>query len=64
VEYNAHEEGQKVVNEWLQEDRGLPVTLGISKLGLRIIGALKAAYEAGQQSQQKTEQQEPSTDQG
>ena len=35
-----------LMNAWLQETRGLPVTLQLTKLGLRIAEALTAAYSS------------------
>lgn len=36
-----------LVNAWLDETRGLPVTLQLNKLGFKIIEALESAYQAG-----------------
>lgn len=37
----------QLVNRWLQETRGLPITLQLTKLGFAVINGLEAAYKAG-----------------
>jgi hypothetical protein len=45
--FDATAETNALVNGWLEEQAGLPITLSISKLGIRIVQALNAAYETG-----------------
>lgn len=37
----------QIVNDWLEEAAGLPITIGLSKLGFQIINGLEAGYRAG-----------------
>lgn len=45
--FNAVEITNDLVNAWLDETRGLPVTLQLSKLSFKIIEALQNAYTHG-----------------
>lgn len=36
-----------LINDWLTQTRGLPVTLQLTKLGFHTIIALEVAYKAG-----------------
>lgn len=42
----AAQQATALVNAWLQETQGMPVTLQLTKLGLRIVEALTAAYDS------------------
>jgi hypothetical protein len=39
---------EKLVNDWLTEVGGLPITLALSKLGFLVVDALEQAYQYGQ----------------
>jgi hypothetical protein len=49
-EFNATEITNTLINGWLNETRGLPVTLQLTKLGFKCIEALNDAYLAGRAS--------------
>lgn len=45
--FNTHDATTQLINDWLKEAQGLPITLSLAKLGIRVIEAMNAAYVAG-----------------
>jgi len=55
-EFDPVAESNVLINKWLGETYGLPITLQLTKLGFAVIEALEAAYKAGQASVNHSEQ--------
>lgn len=46
-DFDASEMTDKLINDWLAETRGLPVTLQLTKLGFAVEEGLEQAFELG-----------------
>lgn len=44
---NAQQHASDIINRWLKETQGTPMTLQLVKLGFAVVEGLKAAYVAG-----------------
>lgn len=52
--FDAAEMTTKLINDWLEQTRGLPITLQLTKLSFAVIGGLEAAYELGKKAEAKS----------
>lgn len=52
--FDAAEMTNKLINDWLEQTRGLPITLQLTKLSFAVIGGLEAAYEFGKKAEAKS----------
>lgn len=48
-EFDGPEIANELINRWLQETRGLPITLQLTKLGFAVIEGLEKAFELGRE---------------
>lgn len=48
--FDAVEVTNQVVNEWVQQNFGLPITISLNRLGFAVAEALEAAWRAGFES--------------
>lgn len=59
----AAEKATQLINQWLDETRGLPMTLQLAKLGLKVAEGIddaeQAAYERGIRAAVEFQDQEP-----
>lgn len=47
MKFEPQDMTNELINRWLQETRGLPITLQLTKLGFAVIQGLQLAFELG-----------------